>query len=46
MNAYIRKGDFCMNLDRQDLKDQIVTCYVENAHMDIGKRNKSSFEKL
>ena len=27
-------------------ENQIVTCDVENAHMDIGKRDKSGFEKL
>lgn len=36
-----------MDLSEQDLKkNQIVTCDVENAHMDIGKRDKSGFEKL
>ena len=41
VSAYIRKGTFYMNLNEQDLKkSQILTCHVENAGMDIRKRNK------
>ena len=36
-----------MDLSEQDLKKiKSITCDVENAHMDIGKRDKSGFEKL
>ena len=34
-----------MDLSEQDLK-KIKSLHVENAHMDIGKRDKSGFEKL
>lgn len=36
-----------MDLSEQDLKKiKSLHCDVENAHMDIGKRDKSGFEKL
>ena len=50
MNAYIRKGDFLYEFGWAGFKkDQIFTCYVENANMDIGKETNKvlkSYESI